>query len=210
MNLIKAYAVIRFMQRVQIVSGGVICITATSEDFQSASNLYTLLNGISGGQTTKLTKQESDILDIIDQKKWPDFTIAMLQKATGLANGTLHRSIHGYRVRGYSYTGLLEKCPAIAYTDRMVVCEEEGVSMRRRSHAYTFDKGLYEVWSKGGITWIEDEMKPAKNNQSPASPIKPAKNFAGFGNDDERQDSYSKYIHTHTLRSKRSRNLRKI
>jgi hypothetical protein len=39
MSLIKAYAILRFMQRVQIVSGGVTCITATIEDFLSASKL---------------------------------------------------------------------------------------------------------------------------------------------------------------------------
>ena len=107
-------------------------------------------NGTAGGQTTKLTKRESDILTVIDHERWPEFTIAILQKATGLSNGNLHRILHWSFSRGYSYTGLLEKCPAIAFTDRPVVFEDDGMSMRRRSHAYTFERGLYQAWSSGG------------------------------------------------------------
>jgi hypothetical protein len=77
--------------------------------------------------------------------------------------------------------------------------------MRRRSHAYTFDKGLYQAWSRGGIVWIEDDLKiidhdkssSAETNQSPPSPVNSANNFAGFGLDGKRSESYSKYTHTH-------------
>ena len=89
------------------------------------SRLYSLLNGSTGGQTTKLTKMESDLLGAITALKWVEFTIPMLQKATGLSNAVLHRLIHGYTSRGAAYSGLLEKCPAIAYTDRTVVSEDE-------------------------------------------------------------------------------------
>ena len=56
---------------------------ATREDFDGAVRLYTLLNGSTGGQTTKLTKMESDLLGAITALKWVEFTIPMLQKATG-------------------------------------------------------------------------------------------------------------------------------
>jgi hypothetical protein len=137
------------------------------------------LNGTSGGQTTKLTNRESDILTVIDRECWPEFTIAMLQKATGLSNGNLHRILHGSFSRGYSYTGLLEKCPAIAYTDRTVVCEEDGMSMRRRSHAYTFERVLYLAWSSGGTTWIDDDLIPTEKNKFPTVPGITSENSVG-------------------------------
>ena len=68
---------------------------------------------------------ESDLLSSIITLQWVEFTIPMLQKATALSNAVLHRLIHGYTSRGAAYTGLLEKCPAIAYTDRTIISEDE-------------------------------------------------------------------------------------
>ncbi|MCX6690466.1 MAG: hypothetical protein NTW33_00085 [Methanoregula sp.] len=136
LDLIKANALVRFMQRERQDIGGVVCITATREDFDEAARLYDQLNGTSGGQTTKLTKKESDLVTTIDLSGWDEFTTPMLQKATGLSNGSIHRLIHGYSARGSTYTGLLEKCPAISFTDRTVVTDEDdrtGQSTRRRT-----------------------------------------------------------------------------
>ncbi len=159
LDLIKANTVLRFMQREQQRVGAVVSLTATSEDFQEATRLYGLLNGTVGGQQTKLTKRESGLLAIIERSQWPEFTIPMLQKASGLSNASLHRIIHGYSSRGAVYSGLLEKCPAIAYCDRTVVTDEEerGLSMRRRTNAYTFDPDLYRSWCAGGAVWLDDD-----------------------------------------------------
>jgi len=83
----------------------------------------------------------------------------MLQKASGLTSGGIHKCIHGHTTRGKAYSGLLEKCPAIAYCDRTVVTDEEtgGVSMRRRTNAYTFDRDLYAIWCAGGGVWLDDD-----------------------------------------------------
>jgi hypothetical protein len=158
LDLIKSNAVIRFQQREQVEAGGVPCIMATREDFDDAVKLYGLLNGTTGGQATKMTKMESDLVVTIQREGWPEFTISMLQKATGLSNGSVHKLLHGYASRGATYSGLLEKCPFISYSDRTVVCEEEfsRVSMRRRTNAYTFDKELFHSWSSGGGVWLDD------------------------------------------------------
>jgi hypothetical protein len=159
LDLIKAHALLRFMQRELTQVGEVRCITATFEDFTAAARLFELLNGSAGGQTTKLTKKESDLLAVIARHSWPEFTTSMLQKATGLSNAVVYRTMHGYITRGYAYSGLLEKCPAIAYTDRTVVCDENdtGISMRRRTNAYTFDDALYHVWCSGGSVWLRND-----------------------------------------------------
>ncbi len=159
LDLVKSNAVIRFHQREQVTSGGVSCIVATRDDFTDAVKLYSLLNGTTGGQTTKLTKKESDLVNIIDRERWPEFTIPMLQKATGYSNGALHKLLHGFSSRGATYTGLLEKCPAISYVDRTVVSEDEytGHSTRRRTNAYIFDPILFRSWCTGGAVWIGDD-----------------------------------------------------
>jgi hypothetical protein len=176
LGLVKAHALLYSLQRERQEIKGVPVIMATREDFDSAARLYTLLNGSSGGQTTKLTKMESDLLGTITSLNWVEFTIPVLQKATGLSNAVIHRLIHGYTSRGASYSGLLEKCPAIAYTDRTVVSEDEqnGYSTRRRTNAYTFDRELFRKWMAGGAVWLEDEPgpdhdKPTESRQSPST-----------------------------------------
>ena len=79
-----------------------------------------------------------------------------------MSNAVLHRLIHGYTSRGAAYTGLLEKCPAIAYTDRTIISEDEmtGHSTRRRTNAYTFDHDLYGKWMAGGAVWLDDDPGP--------------------------------------------------
>jgi hypothetical protein len=158
LDLIKANALLNMMQRERCDSGGYYCIQATRADFDEAVRLYALLNGTAGGQTTKLTRRESDIIGVIASQTWEEFTIPMLQKSTDISNGTLHRVLHGYSSRGSVYTGLLEKCPAIAYTDRTESSEdvETGAMTRRRTNAYTFDKDLYARWCAGTTVWIED------------------------------------------------------
>ena len=137
---------------------GIPCITATSEDFDAAVWLYGLLNGTDGGQGTKLTRRESAVIATIARSQWTEFTIAMLQKVTGISNGGIYKIVHGYISRGVTYTGLLEKCPAIAYCDRTVAVDDDftGVSMRRRTNAYTFDRDLYQQWRMGGSVWIDE------------------------------------------------------
>jgi len=158
LDLVKANAVLRFMQRDRQQDGPVPCIVATVSDFREAARLYALLNGTAGGQDTKLTKREAVLLDTIMRQEWPEFTVPMLQKVTGWSNGNIHKILHGYVNRGTTFSGLLEKCPAISYCDRTVVTADEagGVSMRRRTNAYTFDRDMFRSWSSGGAVWLDD------------------------------------------------------
>jgi hypothetical protein len=194
LDLIKANTMLRFMQREQQRAGSVASLTATLEDFKEATRLYSLLNGTAGGQETKLTKREADLLAAIRGGEWPEFTIPMLQKATGWSNGVIYKCIHGHVTHGKVYSGLLEKCPAIAFCDRTVVTGEEGagVSMRRRTNAYTFDRDLFKVWCGGGAVWIDDDPDLSCN---PATDFNnPATTLAGFENDAAGSDSlYSHY-----------------
>ena len=210
LDLIKANAVLRFMQREQSPHGPLLCLTATRDDFNEAVRLYGLLNGTAGGQETKLTRKESDLIDVIVRHSWPEFTIPQLQKETGWSNSTLHRLIHGYESRGSRYTGLLEKCPALSFCDRTVVTDEEaaGLSMRRRTNAYMFDQGLYRSWSLGGTVWLDDDDDPdhpSALQQSFSNPSASAERFenepAGF---DSPKSTYNKniFFSTHTSFSK--------
>ena len=159
LDLVKAHALLRSMQRESLQIGDIRCITATTDDFSMAVRLFDQLNGPAGGQTTKLTKKESDLVAVIAKHCWPEFTISMLQKATGLSSGVVYRVMHGYSSRGYTYSGLLEKCPAVAFTDRTVVCDEynTGISMRRRTNAYVFDPELFRLWCCGGSVQFRND-----------------------------------------------------
>jgi hypothetical protein len=204
LDLVKANALIWFMQRDRPDAADLHCITATREDFTEAARLYGRLNGTTGGQTTKLTKRESDLVDTIAGKAWVEFTIPMLQTATGLSNGAIHKLLHGYASRGSAYSGLLEKCPAIAYTDRTVVTDdtESGASTRRRTNAYTLDQEIFRSWCSGGAVWIEEEAESDDEDENypsttSASFCNTSTRVEGQKNDTMNADSLSKDNNTH-------------
>ena len=201
LDLIKANAVLRFMQREQTRIGSVTCITATNEDFREACRLYGLLNGTAGGQQTKFTKRESDLIAAIQRFIWPEFTIPQLQKATGWSSGNIHKCIHGYASRGVIHSGLLEKCPAIAYCDRTVVTgeEEEGVSMRRRTNAYTFDHDLFRFWCAGGEVWLDEDDDPENTSTTSADFRTTSAAAEVFGNELNGSDSQNTCYNTNIL-----------
>ena len=170
LDLVKAHAFLRYRQREQQVIEGVSCLSASRDDFLEATRVYGLLHGTTGGQTTKLTKRESDLLVVIEHSGWQEFTIPMLQKATGWSNGNIHKIIHGFVSRGTAYSGLLEKCPSIAFTDRTIVSEEDsGISMRRRTNAYTFDKEIHRQWVAGGGVWLDDTEGGDDDSSKPSA-----------------------------------------
>jgi hypothetical protein len=123
---------------------------------------------------------------------------------TGLSNGSLHKIIHGFQTRGFVYSGLLEKCPAISVVDRTVMTEEErGLYFRRRTNAYSFDKGLYGSWNRGGSCWLDDDPEdPDRTNPSyPSNPSKDfpntSNNLEGFENDAMSPDFQKTGTNTH-------------
>lgn len=168
LDLIKAHSLLRCMQREEATAeDGSPCIVATRQDFADAVRLYDHLNGTAGGQETKLTKVEASVLEVIARAGWPEFTVQQLQQVTGRSSSSIRKVLHGYVSKGYTYSGLLEKCPAISYTDRTVVSEnEEGLSVRRRTTAYQFSPDLYRTWARGGSCWLEDDLHERRDDHN--------------------------------------------
>ena len=80
----------------------------------------------------------------------------MLQDALGLSYQQTYRILHGYASRGMTYSGLLEKCPAISYLDTTITEDCEGYAVRRREHLFLFDRETYRRWARGGEVWIDE------------------------------------------------------
>jgi hypothetical protein len=167
-DLIKSHAALFFMQREQKTSGnGTLCVYANEADFAAANDVFTLLNGTAGGQESKMTKKESDLLGAIQQARQDEFTIQDLQRLTGWSYSSVYRTIKGYECRGKNYTGLLEKCPALSFTDRTVtVSEGEGHSVRRRTEAFEWDRELYRQWNGGGACWLDRDPGDGGNSNN--------------------------------------------
>jgi hypothetical protein len=156
-DLIKSHAALFFMQREQkTAEDGTPCIYAGEADFEAANEIFAQLSGTSGGQESKLTRREADLLAAIQKADRPEFTIQELQELTGWSYSSIYRTLKGYDSRGKNYTGLLEKCPAISFTDRTVtMSEEEGVTVRRRTEAFAWNRGIYRHWTTGGPCWLD-------------------------------------------------------
>ena len=154
LDLIRTNAALCQLQREKTVSRGTACVIATVDDFNEASRLFVILNGETGGQATKLTRRESALIETIATADVPEHTIRDLQQATGWTNSSITKLLHGYRSHGKTYSGILEKCPAVSYLDRTVSVGDEGYTTQRRNRVYLWDTALYHDWMKGGSVWI--------------------------------------------------------
>jgi hypothetical protein len=160
-DLIKSHAALFIRQRRQKTSeDGTLCVYADETDFTAANDVFTLLNGTAGGQESKMTKKESDLLNAIQQARRDEFTIQDLQRLTGWSYSSIYKTLKGYESHGKNYSGLLEKCPALSFTDRTVtISEEQGNSVRRRTEAFLWDRELYRQWNGGGVCWLDRDPK---------------------------------------------------
>ena len=131
-------------------------IRADLNDFMAAARIYAQINGISGGQETKLTKNEAAALSTICKMGWNVLTIKMLQDAMGLSYHQARRIFQGYNNRGCLYSGLLEKCPAISFIDATVSQEMDGCMVRRRENQFSFSYEIYHRWNTGSMVWIDE------------------------------------------------------
>jgi hypothetical protein len=176
-DLIKSHTALYYQQRDQKTKeDGTLCVYASEADFIAAKDLFTLLNGMAGGQESKMTKKESDLLDAIQQARQEEFTIQDLQRLIGWSYISIYRALKGYESRGKNYTGLLEKCPALSFTDRTVtISEEQGNSVRRRSDAFQWDTALFREWNCGDACWLDRDPKdgggPALSLQQASSSV---------------------------------------
>lgn len=168
LDLIRTNAALCQMQREKTTVDGTLCVTATEEDFRQAARLFASLNGENGGQGNKLTKRETGLMHAIAALGLEEVTITRLQKVTGWTNSTISKLLHGYQSYGKSYSGLLDKCPAVSYLDRTVTKGDEGYTTLRRAKAYLWDAALYQAWVKGGSVWLAPD--PEKENPDPTDP----------------------------------------
>jgi hypothetical protein len=137
-----------------------------------------------------MTKKESDLLAIIEKADLREFTIQDLQRLTGGSYLSIYRMIKGYDSRGKNYTGLLEKCPAISFTDRTVtLTEESGYSVRRRTEAFEWDRELYRQWMNGGACWLDHNPKNDDDDSSHLSAV--SAGFSSFSATAENENGAS-------------------
>jgi hypothetical protein len=154
LDLVRSHAVLMQAQREEEVIHGTRCIMATEDDFHEAARLFTALNSNSGGQVTKLTRREAELVETIHSLSNPEVTVSDLQQVTGLAHSTIHKLLNGYLSRGVTYSGLLEKCPAVSFLDRTITTGADGGTTQRRVRVYTWDPVLYRIWKAGGSVWL--------------------------------------------------------
>ena len=181
LDLIRSHAALMQKQRPEHSVDGVRCITATEEDFTEAARLYTALNGECGGQMTKLTRREAELITVIHQSFRPELTVHEIQQMTGWNNSTIHKLLNGYLSRGQSYSGLLAKCPAISFLDRSVTTGDESRSTHRRNRVYFWDPVLYNAWIAGGAVWLDSASgdEPGPDDPGPSDDDIPAGGSAG-------------------------------
>jgi len=163
-DIIRAHAVLMQFQRESREYNGISCVIATEEDFMVASRLYHDLNGESGGQISKLTRNEADVIQAIVRSGMTEVKVADLQKMTGKSNSAIYKMFGGYKGHnGVHYTGLLEKCPALSYLDRSDLTEGGGTT--RRARFFVWDKEIYDSWVSGGECWLSDDNNSTSGDE---------------------------------------------
>ena len=152
-DLVKACAILHRFQREEYEGG----IRAARADFETAARIYAAINSDAGGQETKLTKNEAAAIKTVEAMGWSVFTTRMLQDALGLSYHQTRRILHGYNNGGTTYSGLLEKCPAVGFVDTTISEEVEGYQVRRREHQFSFNREVYRRWTGGATVWIDPD-----------------------------------------------------
>lgn len=158
LDLVRAHAVLMQHQRERVEGGDMIQILATEEDFEQASRLYLELNGKSGGQQSKLTKKESELVDVIRTHGQGEITIAEMQHLIGRSHSVVYKMLHGSMSKGNHYSGLLEKCPAISVCDRTLIHDETSTTAaHRRTKAYSWNPYVFDAWNSDDGCWIDED-----------------------------------------------------
>jgi len=152
LDLIKSHAALFQYQRQQVRRDNVNVVIASEEDFICASQIYQALNSVSGGQSTKLTKTEAWLIDLIRNTGRSEFTMKELVDLSGSSYESIRKLIRG-KGQNSSYHGLLEKCPAITYLNRTDVTDNGSKSQL----VYVWNDVLYRVWSSGGGCWLSGD-----------------------------------------------------
>ena len=152
LDIIKSYAALHQYQRECVQQGGCDVVIADKEDFMAASQIYQALNGESGGQSTKLTKSESMVIEAIRTSGQREFTMKELVDRTGKTYDAIRKLIKG-NGKNSSHNGLLEKCPAITYLQRTDTIDAGS----KTQLVYVWNEAMYLAWSSGGRCWLSSQ-----------------------------------------------------
>ncbi|GAB7016678.1 hypothetical protein [Methanogenium cariaci] len=153
-DLIKCHALLHLFQRETDADGTLI---ATRDDFAYARKLFGAINGEGGGQETKLTKNETAALASIAKMDLEVFTIHQLQDVLGFSYQPTYRLLHGYTNSRATYTGILDKCPAVSLIDATVAEVLGGMEIKRREKYFSFDAAIYREWMRQSDVWLEPD-----------------------------------------------------
>jgi len=172
-------------------------------DARNSSGFSGRPSGMTGGQETKLTKNEAAALATVAQMGVEVFTVRQLRSALGLSYQKTRRLLNGYSSRGTPYSGLLEKCPAISLYEATVTEDGGcGVTARRREQYFTLDMEVYRAWSGGASVWLDEDPDADSNdssfqqNDSNCCHREEAWNGEDSGNDGQDPDvDRSMYVH---------------
>jgi len=155
LDLIKSHAALFQYQRQKVRRDNVDVIIASEEDFDFASQIYQALNGESGSQSSKLTRQEAILAARIHKTGGTEFTMEELINLTGKSYDAIRKNLHGGTSHKVHYDGLLVKCPAISYLFRTDSTGDGTVS--KRQQVYLWNRRHYEIWMSGGGCWLDIE-----------------------------------------------------
>ena len=153
LDLIKSVAILHQYQRERETISKTTVVYATAQDFKQACQIYQALNGVSGGQASKLTRSEAELVRLIVATGRTEFSMIDLQLLSERSYNSVRKLLHGSSSHQSHYSGLLEKCPAISLLDRTDVTEGGDVSRRQR--VYTWDHEQYKAWASGGGCWLD-------------------------------------------------------
>jgi hypothetical protein len=162
-EMIKCFALLRFLARPhRKAEDGTIVIRATRWDVEDTSKLYTALTTTHGSQKTKTPFQQKKLLETIKSLNPPDgeFTIPLLQKATGLSYNTIYNHLMGRDDGKRRSSGLFTTCSALIVISGgkgMTVYEREidsetgyqklvGATTKRENVVFTVDRNELDKW----------------------------------------------------------------
>jgi len=152
LDLIKSNAALFQFQRKRVNKDGIDVVIASKEDFIFASQIYQALNSVSGGQSTKLTKSESMLIEAIRSVGKTEYTMKEIVDLTGKSYDGVRKLIRGNGEKN-AHNALIGKCPAITYLMRTDMTD----TGNRSQLVYLWNDKLYEVWSSGGGCWLEED-----------------------------------------------------
>jgi hypothetical protein len=132
--------------------GVAVSVFAITDDFKTAGDIFTALHGEVGSHDIKRTQREAQVLDLIDKAGLTEFSMLKIQRMMKIPYQQVYRTFLGYVSHGAKYSGLLEKCPALATLEKSVSSSDEaGGSVRRRMMTFTFNREVHSSWSQGGL-----------------------------------------------------------